>query len=273
MQTLKNFAFKRPVLFSTLLIAVAIAFTEIPLEKALSALMEARSAVYVGQAFLQYFASVMLFILLVRFDLVRAVGFRFDNWKDLWIAWPMLLLTLVNASDLLTGSLVIDSSRPDRVALYTLLYIAAGIFEEILCRGVVIFVMLKKWGSTRKGMYAAVLVSSVLFSLGHFANWIQGRFSPLADLTQVCFAVFFGVFFAACVLRNRSIWPAALLHAAFDFVGAAKEISVGGKLFGEVYTISWESALTSILLTLPLFIYGLFIVRKVSPQVLFAETI
>jgi uncharacterized protein len=271
MQTLKTFALKRPVLFSALLVFAAIALTEIPLDKVLAVSMDERCAIYAGQAILQLLASLLLLGLLIRFDLVRAVGFRFDNWKDLWIAWPMLLLTLVNASELLTGSLVIDTSRPDRISLYTLLYLTAGLFEEILCRGVVLFVMLKKWGSTRRGMYAAILVSSLLFSLGHFANWIQGRFSPLADLTQVSFAIFFGVFFAACVLRNRSIWPAILLHAAFDFVGAAKEISVGGKLFGEVYAISWESALTSILVTLPLFFYGLFVVRKIDPQTLFPQ--
>jgi uncharacterized protein len=77
------------------------------------------------------------------------------------------------------------------------------------------------------------------------------------------------VFFAGLVLRNRSIWPAVILHALFDFGGGLKEIVVGGTLQKMAVSISMQDAAVSILLTLPLFMFGLYILRKVQPADIF----
>jgi hypothetical protein len=56
-----------------------------------------------------------------------------------------------------------------------------------------------------------------------------------------------------------------VLHAAVDWAATLREISVGGGLRTEVPVMSLESAVVSILITLPLLIYGLIILRKVEP--------
>jgi hypothetical protein len=99
----------------------------------------------------------------------------------------------------------------------------------------------------------------------HLLNYLAGR-KPLPNtVTQIIFAIFFGVIFAACLLRNRTLWPMILLHAAVDWAGTLHEIAVGGGLRTDVPPISLENAAVSILITLPLFLYGLFILRKVEP--------
>ncbi len=122
-------------------------------------------------------------------------------------------------------------------------------------------------------MYAAVLVSSALFGATHLLNFIQGRKPLLDTATQITFAIFFGVMFSACFLRNRTIWPVILLHAAVDWAGTLDEIAVGGGLHRTVQAMSPGNALASILITLPLFLYGLFILRKVQPDSLEVEAV
>jgi membrane protease YdiL (CAAX protease family) len=138
---------------------------------------------------------------------------------------------------------------------------------------VVVSALLQKWGQTRQGITLSVLVSSALFGAVHLANFLAGRKPLLNTLTQITFAIFFGVIFAACLLRNRAIWPMILLHAAVDWAGTLREISVGGGLREVAPLLSPESAAISILVTLPLFLYGLFILRKVEPGSLNLESL
>jgi len=111
-----------------------------------------------------------------------------------------------------------------------------------------------------------VLVSSAIFGLAHLFNLALGRQTLLAGLTQVVYSFFFGVAFAACFLRNRSIWPAIVMHAAVDLGGSLLQtIAVGGGQPAVVNGTIVEAAST-IAITLFLFLYGLFILRKVTPE-------
>jgi len=144
------------------------------------------------------------------------------------LMWPLLILSIINGLDVFTGTLVIDGSKPILIILYALLYVSVVFVSVIQNRGVMMTVMVQKWGTTRKGIYKAVIVSSVLFGLLHLVNFAMGRYSLLAAVTQTGYALFFGVFFGACMLRNNSIWPVIFGHALFDFFGALNAISVGG---------------------------------------------
>jgi membrane protease YdiL (CAAX protease family) len=265
MEKIKKIIFERPVLFSILLLVVAISLTEIPLDKALPTIVDAQSTNYIAGAFEQFLVSWLLFLLIKWLGLLDYAGFNSPrHWKSVWLVWPILVLTVLNGSGLLDGSLVLDTSKPIHIILFTLLYISVGLFEEILCRGLVLLLFVQKWGSTQKGIYLSVLISSGLFALGHIVNLLQHRYSPLADFTQIFFGLFFGVFFAACFLRNQTIWTAILTHTIFDMAGSLQDISVGGT-FHAYRAISVQDALVSIAITLPLFLYGLWILRKVEP--------
>ena len=56
-----------------------------------------------------------------------------------------------------------------------------------------------------------------------------------------------------------------LMHAAFDFAANLQEIAVGGGLQISVPPISAGNTLVTILITLPLGLYGLYLLRKVEP--------
>ncbi len=78
----------------------------------------------------------------------------------------------------------------------------AGICEELLYRGFMIW-YLALW----MGPIAAVIVSSLLFGLGHiYLGWSHIPKTALA-----------GLLFACLALASGSLWPAVLLHAAIDW--------------------------------------------------------
>ncbi len=78
----------------------------------------------------------------------------------------------------------------------------AGVCEEILYRGFLIW-YLAVW----TGLIAAVILSSLLFGLGHI---YLGR----AHIPKTALA---GLFLACLALASGSLWPAILLHAAVDW--------------------------------------------------------
>lgn len=268
MNKLKTFATQKPVLFALLALILGVLLTEIPLRDALAPYTGLQTAHYLTIILEQGLVGCLAFWLLARFNWLDTAGFTAPKqWKALWLGWPLLLFTLINIDE----GIVIDTSNPVLIVLHLLTALSTGWVEEVLFRGVVVTTLLQKWGQTRKGIYLSVLVSSALFGVVHLTNFLVGRYPLLNNLTQITFALFFGVMFAACLLRNRTIWPMIILHAAVDWAGTLREISVGGGLRLVTPLITAENAIVSILITLPLFIYGLFILRKVEPASLNLE--
>lgn len=260
---LKNFARKQPLPFAVSMILVGIFLTEIPLRDLLAPYFGLQPAHYLTIVLEQSLTGALFFVLLARIGWLRLAGFTPPRqWQALWLGWPLLVFTLIN----IEASVVVDTARPGLIALHLLTVMSTGWVEEVLCRGVVVTALLQSWGRQRRGIYLAVLVSSALFGAAHLANYLMGRKPLLNSVVQTMFSIFFGVVFAACVLRNCSIWPAIFLHAAVDWAATLPEIAVGGGLRTAPPPISLANAAVSVLITLPLLFYGLFILRRVEPD-------
>ncbi len=78
----------------------------------------------------------------------------------------------------------------------------AGVCEELLFRGFLIW-----YFAVWTGLIAAVILSSLLFGLGHI--YLGRKHIPKTALA--------GLFFACLALASGSLWPAMLLHAAMDW--------------------------------------------------------
>jgi CAAX amino terminal protease family. len=243
--------------------------TEIPLYSSFTHGFDMQTSYYLAEIIEQSVFAVLLAVLIARAGILRNAGLlKPKKSRELWIVWPILILTAINGWSLFDGSMSVDTSKPHILLLFVLIALSTGFYEEILCRGLILTACLKKWGKTKKGLYLAVIVSSVIFGLFHFANLIMGRGTLLQVATQLCYSTFFGVFFSACFLRFSSLWPAIITHTLFDMMGTLHEISVGNVFvdhFMDTNT-SISNALLTISVTLPLFIYGLFILRRVTPE-------
>ena len=136
----------------------------------------------------------------------RLVGLnRPSQWRDLkLLALPALLVFL----PLLGGFKVIDTGT---VIFLLVGYLLTGFFEEMFFRGVIMRVL------RPKGVWVAVLLSSLLFGLAHSTNLFL-RFSgqPVIVGLQIIGVFTFGIGYAALRLRTNTIWPLIILHAATD---------------------------------------------------------
>ena len=147
-----------------------------------------------------------------------------------------------------------DLSDPARAVVALPVPLLTGFWEEGLVRGFLLFVLLAAALRSGRGPIAAVLGSSVVFGLMHAVNVING--DPAQVASQVIYATFIGVCFAALLLRTNALWMLVALHFLFDVDSALVPDGGGGDGGGGGFGVA------GVLLTLPLALYGLWLLRN-----------
>ena len=99
------------------------------------------------------------------------------------------------------------------------------LYEEILFRGVVLYVLFRTWGHTRTGTIGSVLLTAVLFAIPHLIAVFMGT-SLSATLLLVVEGCIIAVWWGALVLWGGSLWPAVLLHYVVNVVIAVQDLTV-----------------------------------------------
>ncbi len=101
-------------------------------------------------------------------------------------------------------------------------FVVAGLREE-LWRAASLSALSRLWPrqfSSRGGSYAAVVLTSVLFGIGHLPmGWIA-----------VGGTTFLGIALGSIMVYHRSIWPAVIAHGMFDATSFALLPLVAGQL-------------------------------------------
>lgn len=155
--------------------------------------------------FLVLGAAVALLVAVGALRRWDAAGFtRPSRWRALGLYWlPVALL----AAPFVAGVRLPPLSA---IGLLAVAYLATGVYEEGLWRGVMLGI-LRPLGAGR-----AVIISSVLFGLGHLGNaMLRGGMSPMIA-AQAFGAAVGGVGYAALRLRTNTIWPLIVIHALHD---------------------------------------------------------
>lgn len=259
MRSFKEIIFKYPVISSIIISSILISLTFIPLDSIMPSTMDSQLADYLGGITKQVLVSIILIIMLKKLSLFHKCRFSFSL-KDTYLIWPIALYCILSFINIFTGEIIIDTSRPFVIVGFILVYLSTGLFEEILCRGLIFSLIDFKWG--KRGYILPVILSSLLFGASHFIHYFLGDASAVASIAQVIYATFIGVFFAAIVIRRESIYPAIIWHGIFDIAFDLKEIAVGGGIFKGYMDMSIEQAIKCDIIMLPLFVYGLSIIRN-----------
>lgn len=92
---------------------------------------------------------------------------------------------------------------------------AVVLSEEILFRGLVLYVLVRAWASTRRGLVGSVAVASLLFAVMHITQVLTYGISLSSALLLTVQTFMIAIWWSVLVLWGRSIWPAATAH----FVG------------------------------------------------------
>jgi len=104
------------------------------------------------------------------------------------------------------------------IMIYILTMFLVGMNEEVIMRGIVLNLFADRFSNTRRGVLAAIILSSVIFGAAHIPNVLSGV--PLSSaLIQALQATLLGVLFAAIYLRSGNLWICIIIHALVDFGG------------------------------------------------------
>lgn len=117
--------------------------------------------------------------------------------------------------------LILARLPASRIIVLTQFMVALN--EEILFRGIVLYVLIRSWGNTTRGRIGSVLLSSLLFATLHATQIFTDRLEPSAAWVLVPGTFVISIWWGALVLAGGSIWHAVLLH----FVGNAAVVVQG----------------------------------------------
>lgn len=168
-------------------------------------------------------------------------------WKLLWL--PALYLAGLALLGVTTGKL--EASGVAMVLINTAM---VGFSEELAFRGVL-------WGAARKALpfWAGFLLVSAAFGSVHVFNAILTGELASAGV-QALNAFMSGSAYLAIRIRTRSIIPIMVIHALWDFVVFLAGSGGGGEAPGSDMVL--EQLTFGLILTGPLFLYGLWLVRN-----------
>lgn len=196
-------------------------------------------------------ASLFLLVTVVVMRWWREVGLAQGPQRGtLKVIWPWLLFLALFAFSALGAGM-----PPATVTLFILVNtMLVGWSEEVMFRGIIMRGLFRSGG-----IWVAILGSSALFGAIHVLNvFLTGDLR--GAVIQAGAAFLSGIFLAAVRLRTGSLWTGIVLHGLWDagtFFIAAGGAAAAGAAAGPTALGDYGS----IVLSLPLFVLGLYFLR------------
>jgi len=183
------------------------------------------------------------------------------GWLNTIFAICVFTVTFISLPE---GSIVVP--RPlDFIIAVLHPFLGTGVFEEVLVRGLILKILLLKMGQTKKGIINACLISSAIFGIAHIVNIIVvGELLPV--ITQVVYATFIGVFYAALFLRTKTLWIPILFHGLTNVSTQIFSVLVSPEVMQNQAEPSVIETLLPVAIIFPFLIAGLILLRKVKPD-------
>ncbi|MTV20636.1 CPBP family intramembrane glutamic endopeptidase [Staphylococcus delphini] len=130
-------------------------------------------------------------------------------------------------------------------------------FEEIVCRGIIFNEFLKNNDPLKAGLF-----SSAVFGSAHFLNLTHST-DFIGVSTQVIYTFFIGMIFAAIYYYTNNLLSVILLHFTLDLTSGFDELKAVERITHQS-TTSFTDMLVTILISLPCFIIGYYLLKKKS---------
>lgn len=153
---------------------------------------------------------------------------------------------------------LVNWSVSNKIILTNLL---VSINEEILFRGVILYVLVRIWGNSKKGQFGSVLLMSAMFAMLHLPPIFFSQVSILTVLLFFFESVIISFWWGAIVLSGGSIWPAIMFHFIGNVVVALQGHS--SSMIEPVMRVYVQFFLFSI----PLGIIAIWMLLKTSVQI------
>ncbi len=189
----------------------------------------ARSGTY--QTWLFAIGGTVYFALASLYSFFGKLSFDFANLVDLSSSGGIIASRLANCAD-----------------------------EEMLFRGIALYILIQSYGNSKKGIVGSVLIISLIFALFHSIWALSSGFSLAMGLSLVE-ALIISIWWAALVLKGGSIWPAFFAHFIINALVAVQSLS------SPVIQPEVNAYLLLLLFSLPLGLIGFWLIyRRPDPK-------
>ena len=189
--------------------------------------------------------SIFIIGVLYYLGWLRAAGFG-KRIKDIQILWFPLVLAAVPL--VMFGTIELAANI---ILFYGAALLFTGISEEGVARGVILKAMLPK------GVWAALLFMSLLFSAGHLSNLFFEDFTAIDMAMKLLVTFSFALLYGAVFLRTLNIWPLIILHTVHDI-----SFLISGS--AGPYTVYNFTAMPQVVMAVFSILYAIYITKNVD---------
>lgn len=161
-----------------------------------------------------------IIFIMILFFLGYKEMFKFKQaGKALLVMLPAFLISINNfpISAYLNGRTELNEPVY-RIFLFFIECLSVGFFEEILFRGIVLFVLFDIFLDKNNGIILSVVSSSLIFGLLHIFNVFDGA-SMRVIIEQIGYSFLMGMLWAVMYVKTKNLWLVMLLHATYNFFG------------------------------------------------------
>ena len=239
---MNKFADNHPILFSFGIFAVDSVVVPIPFVIAFKVL---NLEIVPLRLIIPLVQSIFIIGVLYYLGWLRAAGFG-SRIKDIQILWFPLALAAVPF--FIFGTIELAANI---ILFYGAALLFTGISEEGVARGVILKAMLPK------GVWAALLFMSLLFSAGHLSNLFFENLTAIEMVMKLLVTFSFALLYGAVFLRTLNIWPLIILHTLHDI-----SFLISGS--AGPYTVYNYTAMPQMVLAVISILYAIYITRKVN---------
>jgi membrane protease YdiL (CAAX protease family) len=217
---MKRLATEHPLLF---VIAVLLGWLASSLLASLAAaaLLDTELASGVAQSLGTLTATALILLLAWRLAWLGLAGItRPGGWRIWLVALVIALYFYAAYRYAFFGTLASDLGHLFRLPEawgVVLRQLVVGTVEETVFRGVLLYALVRTWGTTRRGLFVAIITPALLFGSLHILQLATGN-SPSGTLVTIVLGLFSGIWMGAMVLRWGSIWPGVVIHALSNAV-------------------------------------------------------
>jgi uncharacterized protein len=185
---------------------------------------------------LRFLGGIIVIIIMIGFHQKHILRFK-NVGKSFLIVIPALIISINNFPIIafLDGRATL-TAPVYQVYLFIIECVSVGFFEEIVFRGIILMLLLKKLEHHKNGVLLSILFSSAIFGLSHIVNFYSGL-SFGDTMLQIGYSFLVGMLWAVMFLKTRNIWLTMILHATFNFFGQVMFFlgDVNGRY--DIYTI------------------------------------
>lgn len=258
MTAIRKDAEKTPLSHIIIITLIAVGGVAIPLKYLTDLFIsDALTSRLLAQTLIRVILSVIALVFLFKYGYQKAFIGRCGA-VGLLMVLPALLVAVNNIPliALFTGNVHITASAGN-IVLHVFYCLVIGFYEEIVFRGMVMPLALKKFEKIKFGVFWAVAFSSAIFALSHLIALIDGA-NVGAVFLQVGYSFLIGAMCGISVLVTKNLFVAIALHAVYNFGGLmVGTIAVGNQW--DLITIIITAVLGVIV-----FIYMLLVLLKVD---------